>query len=228
MAEPQRPPGGEAVRGDIDAATRLFLASGRNIPIRLTTAGVIAAAGLPVLPIWIPVVWWGLIGLSSVIELRLGAAVRRGMRLAMWEGVPIPAVASSMGTGWLYIGYMALLWATGDPVARFFAMAQTAISMFYVLLQYYARPRLFILTGTPYFAGLAAGAIDPAARRQGRHAWTILPPPPLWACCAISSSWAAASSPPRATRCARPGARRRSAASPPRPPTRPRAPFWPP
>jgi signal transduction histidine kinase/CheY-like chemotaxis protein len=175
MTEPGKTQGGEAARAEVDAATRLFLASSRNIPIRLTTAAIIAVAALPVMSWWIPCVWWVLIGLSSAVEISLARAVRGGMRLAVFDGMPAPSVAVSMTVGALYTGLMVLFWLSGDPTARAFAMAQNCISMFYVLLQYYARPKIFLLVGWPYFLGLAVGAGDLAssAYRAG-HPWTIV------------------------------------------------------
>ena len=41
---------GDKARADVDAAQRLFIASSRNIPIRLATAAAIAVAALSALP----------------------------------------------------------------------------------------------------------------------------------------------------------------------------------
>jgi signal transduction histidine kinase/ActR/RegA family two-component response regulator len=175
MTEPGNTQGGGAARAEVEAASRLFLASSRNIPIRLTTAAVIAAAALPVMSWWIPCVWWGLIGLSSLVEIGLARAVPRGLRLAVYDGMPVASVALSMTIGVLYTAFMALLWLSGDPTARAFAIAQNCISMFYVLLQYYARPKIFLLIGWPYFLGMAVGAgeLASSAYRAG-HPWTIV------------------------------------------------------
>ena len=71
---------------------------------------------------------------------------------------------------------MAVFWVTGDPIARAFAIAQTCISMLYVLLQYYARPKIFLLSAVALSDGDGAGGGD-ARRRprcRGHHPWTIL------------------------------------------------------
>jgi two-component system, sensor histidine kinase len=176
MTGSPRPRGDDvAAQAEIAAATRLFLASARNIPIRLGTSAAMAIAAVPVMPWMIPALWWCVIGLNAVIELRLAKAVQNGARLAVWEGMPVPSVALSMATGSCYAVFMAMFWASGDPIARGFAIAQTCISILYVLLQYYARPKIFLLSAAPYLVAmaLAVGTLASAAFR-GHHAWTIL------------------------------------------------------
>ena len=89
--------------------------------------------------------------------------------------MPVPSVALSMAIGSWYAAFMAAFWLSGNPIARAFAIAQTCISMFYVLLQYYARPKIFLLSAAPYLVAmaLAVGTLASAAFR-GHHAWTIL------------------------------------------------------
>ena len=156
MADASRPiETSERARAEADAATRLFLASNRNIPIRLITGAAIAAAALPIMSPWIAVGWWGSIASTALIETRLARAVRAGHQLQAWEGIPVPSVALSVITGTLYTVFMAFFWVSGDPIARAFAITQTCISVLYVLLQYYARPRIFLCTAMPYLAGVA-------------------------------------------------------------------------
>ena len=61
--------GAEASRAEVAAATRLFIASSRNVPVRLITGGAIAVAALPFMAFWIPAAWWCLIGLMAALEL---------------------------------------------------------------------------------------------------------------------------------------------------------------
>src|SRR5215469_654336 len=155
MADASRPiETSERARAEAEA-TRLFLASNRNIPIRLITGAAIAAAALPIMSPWIAVGWWGSIASTALIETRLARAVRAGHRLQAWEGIPVPSVALSVITGTLYTVFMAFFWVSGDPIARAFAITQTCISVLYVLLQYYARPKIFLCTAMPYLAGVA-------------------------------------------------------------------------
>jgi signal transduction histidine kinase/CheY-like chemotaxis protein len=176
MTESPRTRGDDAsAQAEIAAASRLFLASARNIPIRLGTSAAMAIAALPVMPWIVPAVWWCVIALNAVVELRLARAVKNGAHLAVWEGMPVPSVALSMATGSCYAVFMAMFWASGDPIARGFAIAQTCISILYVLLQYYARPKIFLLSAAPYLLAmaLAVGTLASAAFRA-HHAWTIL------------------------------------------------------
>ena len=170
MTEPVLPgDGAAAMRAEMAAASRLFLASNRNIPIRMITGGVITVAALPFLPWWIAAGWWCCLGLVAVTEGRIAAAVNRGVMMPVWEGMLVPSVALSTVTGTLYTGLMAALWMTGDPIARAFATAQTCISVLYVLLQYYAKPKTFLCTAAPYLVGacLAVGSMA-VGRPEGR------------------------------------------------------------
>jgi len=164
-----------SAQAEVAAASRLFIASSRNIPIRLGTSAAMALAALPMMPWTIPALWWCAIGLSAVVELRLARAAQNGARLAVWEGMPVTSVAMSMVTGGCYAAFMAAFWLTGDPIARAFAIAQTCISVLYVLLQYYARPKIFLLSAAPYLMAmaLAVGTLASAAIR-GHHPWSIL------------------------------------------------------
>src|SRR5271155_4208562 len=135
MTESPRSGGdGASAQAEVAAASRLFAASARNIPIRLATSAAMAIAALPVIAWQIPALWWCAVCVCSVGELRLAKAVKDGARLAVWEGMPVPSVALSMATGSCYAVFMAMFWASGDPIARGFAIAQTCISILYVLL----------------------------------------------------------------------------------------------
>ena len=176
MTQTPRPRGeGAAAQAEVAAATRLFLASSRNVPIRLGTSAAMAIAALPVMPWLIPALWWCLVGLAALIELRLAKAVQNGAKLAVWEGMPLPSMALSFATGSCYAVFMVMFWTTGDPIARTFAVAQTCISILYVLLQYYARPKVFLTSAAPYLAvmALAVGSLASSAIRA-HHPWTVL------------------------------------------------------
>jgi signal transduction histidine kinase/AmiR/NasT family two-component response regulator len=167
--------GAAAVRAEMAAASRLFLASNRNIPIRMITAGVITVAALPFVAWWIAAGWWCCMGLVAAAEGRIAAAVRRGVLMPVWEGMLVPSVALSVVTGSFYTALMAALWMTGDPIARAFATAQSCISVLYVLLQYYAKPKTFLCTVAPYLVGaaLAVGSMGSEALKAGRP-WTVV------------------------------------------------------
>jgi signal transduction histidine kinase/CheY-like chemotaxis protein len=171
----RRSDGLDGARADAAAAARLFVASSRNIPIRLATAAAIAVAALPFVAPWIAAVWLASICAMALVELRLAKAVRGGLTLPSWEGIPIPSMAISLTQGAIYTVLMGCLWSTHDPVARAFAIAQTCISTLYVLLQYYARPKIFLLAATPYLTGaaLGVGEIASHAVKIGRP-WEVL------------------------------------------------------
>ena len=165
----------DEARADVAAATRLFVASSRNMPIRLLTGAAIAVAALPFMPAWIALAWWCAIALIGMLELRLAAAVGRGLRLAVWEGIPVPMVAISLATGSFYTVFMAAFWLSGDPVARAFAIAQSCISTLYVLLQYYAKPKIFLMAAAPYLVGVVLAVTQMATVAVGAgRPWTVL------------------------------------------------------
>ncbi|HZZ87608.1 MAG TPA: ATP-binding protein, partial [Caulobacteraceae bacterium] len=176
MSELPRPrTEGRSTEAEVAAATRLFIASSRNVPVRLATSIAMSIGALPLMPWIIPALWWCLIGLLGLVELRLAKAVEKGARVGVWEGMPIARVALSTGTGACYAVFMLMFWETGDPIAQTFAVAQTCISLLYCLLQYYARPKIFLLSASPYLMvmALAVGSLSSAALRA-HHAWTIL------------------------------------------------------
>jgi two-component system, sensor histidine kinase len=164
-----------SARADVEAASRLFLASTRNIPIRLTTAAAMALAALPFVPAWVAGGWWCVIAASGLLEVRHARAAAAGKPMAVWEGMPVQSLLLSTVTGTAYTLLLGVLWLTNDPIARAFAMAQGCISVLYVLLQYYARPKIFLLVAAPYLAGvaMAMGALASGAVRAG-HPWTVM------------------------------------------------------
>jgi signal transduction histidine kinase/ActR/RegA family two-component response regulator len=164
-----------AAQAEVAAASRLFVASSRNVPVRIATSVAMALAALPVMPWAGPAVWWCVVAFLGLVELRLAKSVENGARVAVWEGMPVTRVALSMGTGACYAVFMAMFWVTGDPIARGFAIAQTCVSILYCLLQYYARPKIFLLSASPYLTVVALGVGSlAAAALRGHHPWTIL------------------------------------------------------
>jgi signal transduction histidine kinase/ActR/RegA family two-component response regulator len=167
--------GGNPPGADEAAAVRLFLASARNVPVRLFAAAALAVAALPVTGGRIPLLWMaGLCGVS-LVEDRLANAVQRGLRLPIWRGVALPTVGLSMTTGALYTVLIAVLWTSADPVGRALAMACCCMAILYSLLQYYARPLIFLLAASPYLAAVALAVGDMCARAvSGGRPWIVL------------------------------------------------------
>jgi signal transduction histidine kinase/CheY-like chemotaxis protein len=175
MADSERSAEGVAARAELAANTRLFLASYRNIVIRLVTGACVALAAVPLLPLWMPLAWWFALALIALCESRFARAVAAGRALPAWDGIPVVSLAITIVTGTLYAVFMAAFWMTGDPIARGFAIAQTCISLLYVLLQYYARPKLFFSSGAPYFAAVLAAVTSLGVQAlQAGHPWTVL------------------------------------------------------
>jgi len=148
---------GNAMSAEAKAAGALFLASNRNLPVRIVVACAAVVAALPVMPFWMPFAWLSGVLTMGVVESLIARRVTAGARLPVWQGIPIPSMAMTMSTGVLYGVSATAFWMTGSGPARIFAICQMATSLLYVLLQYYARPRIFLLAATPYLVTVAAG-----------------------------------------------------------------------
>ncbi|MGH6971141.1 MAG: sensor histidine kinase, partial [Caulobacteraceae bacterium] len=176
MADKTRSEEGRAQsRVEDSIATRLFLASARNIPVRLAAAAGLAVAAAPLIGWRVPLGWIAVVGLLGLVERRLAKAVTGGLRLPVWNGLAVPAMAVSVVSGVLFAVLIGFLWTSGSEAGRALAIAQTCVSMLYVLLQYYARPTMFFCAGAPYLAAvlLGVGGICERAFRTGRP-WVAL------------------------------------------------------
>ncbi|MFI4974563.1 MAG: ATP-binding protein [Caulobacterales bacterium] len=176
MTQQTGSPGADvAAQADVATAIRLFVASSRNVPMRMCVATAMAVAAAPILPFYVPLVWLAVVCVVGLGEMWLAKTIAGGMRTPIWQGIPAPMMASSMITGSLYATLIVMLWMSGDVAGRVFAVVQTCVSLMYVLLQYYARPRIFLFSGAPYLTAVALGVgyVGAMAVRSG-HAWSLL------------------------------------------------------
>jgi signal transduction histidine kinase/ActR/RegA family two-component response regulator len=152
-AVPRAEPSAEA-----KAAISLFLASSRNLPVRIGVAIAVLVAAIPVMPFWMPFSWLCAVLTFAGIETLLARAITAGWRYPLVGDTPVPPMLMTTATGLLYAGCSSAFWMTGIGAARIFAIVQISTSLLYVLLQYYARPRVFLLAAAPYLAAVALGA----------------------------------------------------------------------
>ncbi|HEX7760871.1 MAG TPA: ATP-binding protein [Caulobacteraceae bacterium] len=167
MTEAIRAPATEASAEDA-AAINLFVASAKNLPARMVIALGVVVAALPVMHAWLPLAWFVAILVTAGAEFqlakwlasdesaqlsRLGPSRLRPSRIAL----AAPLVLSTV-TGSLYAASSAAFWLTGSGAARIFAISQLSTSLLYVLLQYYSKPRMFLIAAAPYLAAGAIGA----------------------------------------------------------------------
>ena len=79
----------------------------------------------------------------------------------------------------VYAGWFVSLWRSGDDAAQMFSLVMVFVGFTYLLMQYYATPRIFVSLISPYLAALAfvAGAIAWDRLQQGRP----------WICIAVAA-----------------------------------------
>jgi len=154
------------------ATARLFLASNKMIPQRVGLATAVALGALPVLPLWQPLAWLACVLAAALLERRVAArmAQRPGARPSSRAGLAVSAVMVTSGLNYLVLD--ALLWRTGHMAAQMLALATFTVVMLYLLMQFYARPGMFVLAAAPLLLGATAAVWDVAARTPS--AWTTV------------------------------------------------------
>jgi signal transduction histidine kinase/ActR/RegA family two-component response regulator len=138
-----------------DSGVRLFAASARNLLPRLISNLSIASVGCFFLgPVWSGL-WfvsvWAIIftGIGLMNQIQAQPQTRRAAVLAhclTLNNVVSSAISSAMP---------AALWSTGDALAQGFAFVSLFVGATYLLLQYYANPRTFLILLSPYALVLA-------------------------------------------------------------------------
>ena len=143
---------------DVEAAIALFVASARNLPARMVIAFGTLLAALPVMPAWLAIGWFVAVAILSLVEYAIAQWLRTSAWARTWRGVLVAPTAMAVVTGVLYAACATAFWLTGVGAARVFAICQITTSLLYVLLQYYSRPKTFLVTAAPYLLGVAVGA----------------------------------------------------------------------
>jgi signal transduction histidine kinase/CheY-like chemotaxis protein len=146
------------------AYTRFFAASNRNLWPRVLSAAAAAIGMSPFLPLgWIGL-WFALIVAMPLISMQ---AIRvAGSDSQRQAALPGRLLLSAFSSGLLYATATLTMWFTHNPVAAMFAVIVNWVSLVYVLMQYYAEPRVFGVAVAPYLAAMAAMAFDIGMRAQ--------------------------------------------------------------
>ena len=136
-------------------SVKLFAASMRNLIPRLVSSICTALVGLVVLgPFW-AAVWfagsWSIVFFGTLL-MRRAQANPDGQRVGLLNGA---LTAMNVISGAVYASMSVALWMSGHELARTYALVTLFISGAYVLLQYYANVRTFLILMTPYASGLA-------------------------------------------------------------------------
>ena len=150
MAGPTFPP-----RVGADSAVHLFAASVRNYVPRLISSVCIASLTVFFVgPMW-TALWfaatWAIVLSGVGLMALINARPRTGRAAALTHCLSLNSLVSSC----LSAGMPAALWASGDLLAQGFALVCLFIGSSYVLLQYYANPRMFLLLLAPYALAMA-------------------------------------------------------------------------
>jgi signal transduction histidine kinase/CheY-like chemotaxis protein len=158
------------------AALKLFITSTRTITRRLGLAFAVTVAAVPLLPWWQPAIWMLFVAAAAGLERRLARYV-----LARPSAVPSDRLLTAvLGViilaGCNYAVIAGLLWATGEMIARLLALSLFTVTTLYLLMQFYARPRMFLYATTPLLLAGAAGVLDvmAGALAAGRP-WHVVP-----------------------------------------------------
>jgi signal transduction histidine kinase/AmiR/NasT family two-component response regulator len=174
--QPRAPVG---LLADISASLRLFVASSRNIRNRMVHALAMLLGSAVLLKGVEPYVWFAgataLTLAASRIATGVGATTTsRGQTAAARALFVVTLLGSCIYAGWFYS-----LWRTGDDAAQLFALVMVFVGFTYLLMQYYATPRIFVALISPYLATLALVAGGMAWDR-----WHVGRP---WVCISVAA-----------------------------------------
>ncbi|MFZ5669193.1 MAG: ATP-binding protein [Pseudomonadota bacterium] len=151
MASAESRPATDAALGE-NSGVRLFAASARNILPRLISSGATATAVACFLSPASALAWFAATWSAILAGIWLMKRIKAGGSAAATGPLNLVLETVNFGSAVLGAAAAVLLWTTGDPAARFFAMASLFVSTTYVLLHYYAEPRLFRLYASPTVA----------------------------------------------------------------------------
>jgi len=145
------------------SAVHLFAVSARNyIPRLISSVCVASLAVFFVGPMW-TALWFCATWLIVLTGLGLMALVNARPRTRRAAVLTHCLSLNSLVSSCLSAGMPAALWASGDILGQGFALVCLFIGSSYVLLQYYANPRMFLLLLAPYalaMAYIAAGFVE--------------------------------------------------------------------
>jgi signal transduction histidine kinase/CheY-like chemotaxis protein len=147
--------GAAPAAADDSKGVRLFAASARNLLPRLVSNVCVAGVGLVVFgPIWAAL--WFLASWVAVFAgmglMRLIQADPGGPRAALLN---IALTGVNVLSGSVAALMPVALWLSGGELARTFSLITLFIGAAYVLLQYYANLKTFLVLMTPYAVALA-------------------------------------------------------------------------
>jgi signal transduction histidine kinase/ActR/RegA family two-component response regulator len=155
-----------------EESLRLFVASNRNLKNRLIHCGAVCVGSIAFEPpLW--AAGWAAAALALAfagwwVATRIAPNAEPNRR----RNIAGILFATTVVNSTLYASWALLLSHSPIPGALLFAVVTFFISMVYVLMQYYAAPRIFLAVEAPYIAALAAmGGASVAPQLAAGHYW---------------------------------------------------------
>jgi signal transduction histidine kinase len=158
--------GAARAAADDSHSVKLFAASMRNLLPRMVASLCTALVALIILgPVWAGL-WfvcsWSIVAAGTGV-MKLVQADPKAARAEFLNGA---LMGLNVMSGSVYAAMSVALWMSGNELARTFGLIALFISAAYVLLQYYANLRTFLILMTPYAAALAYIGWQIAPTRQ--------------------------------------------------------------
>jgi signal transduction histidine kinase/ActR/RegA family two-component response regulator len=156
-------------------ALRLLVASNRNTRNRAIHCGAMFAGSVAFVPATLAALWFAAAMAAVLGGLTLANGASRADSLDARTSAARRLLAITVVNSALYAAWCLLLSRSAEGGAHLFATVMLFISMVYVLMQYYAAPRVFLLVAAPYLGALAAIAVWRVSPRvEAGGYWVVL------------------------------------------------------
>jgi two-component system, sensor histidine kinase len=139
---------------DLEASLRLFVASSRNIRNRMVHAVAMLVGSAVLLPGYESYLWFAAATALTVVASRVANGLPADSTFHQRQRTAQILFATTLFGSCVYSGWFLELWRSGDSASQLFAMAMAFVSFTYLLMQYYATPRVFVALLAPYLATL--------------------------------------------------------------------------
>ncbi len=149
-----RPRVGRRVDLDLEASLRLFVASSRNIRNRMVHAVAMLVGSAVLLPGYESYLWFAAATALTVVASRVAKGLPEDSTVRQRQRAAQTLFVTTLLGSCVYSGWFLELWRSGDSASQLFAMAMAFVSFTYLLMQYYATPRVFVALLAPYLVTL--------------------------------------------------------------------------
>jgi signal transduction histidine kinase/AmiR/NasT family two-component response regulator len=170
------PPGALAgADSGTEASLRLFVASSRNIRNRMIHVVAMGIGSAVLVRGVMSYVWFAAATILTLYAAAVASGVG-GMADPKTRGYAQRILfATTFLSACVYSGWFVSLWRSGDDAAQLFAMVMVFVSFTYMLMQYYAAPRIFVALIAPYLVTLLFVGVAIAWERfTDGHPWMVV------------------------------------------------------